>query len=78
MGGSPLPVPLLSPRRLLPSFFLPQHDINEAADETEGERHPGQHVGVAEVRAVVRTHDGVDDGAAHHEHTWGRRGEKTS
>lgn len=53
------------------SFFLPQHDINEATDETEREGHPGQDIGVAELRAstVIWTHHGVDDGPAHHEHT---------
>lgn len=54
--------------RLSRSFLLPQHDVNEAADEAEGEGHPGHHVGVAKLRAVVRTHDRVDDGGAHHEH----------
>lgn len=54
--------------RLHHSFLLPQDDVNEAADEAEGERHPGHHVGVAEIRAVVRIHHRVDDGGAHHEH----------
>lgn len=56
------------------SFFLSQDDINEAADEAEREGHPGQHVGVAELSPgpFVRTHHGVDDGRAHHEHAWGR------
>lgn len=53
------------------SFLLPQDDINEAADETERESHPGQHVGVAELCAgtIIRTHHGVDDRPAHHKHT---------
>ena len=53
------------------SFFLPQDDINEATDEREGEGHPGQHVGVAELPAgaVVGTHHGVDDRRAHHKQT---------
>lgn len=56
------------------SFFLPQDDIDEAADEAEREGHPGQHVGVAELspRPLVWTHHGVDDGRAHHKHAWGR------
>lgn len=61
---------------LLLSFFLPQDDINETADEREREGHPGQHVRVAELRpfAVVRAHHGVDDCSAHHEHAWGGEG----
>lgn len=51
-----------------PSFLLPQDDVNEAADETERERHPGHHVGIAKLRGVVRTHHRVDDGGAHHKH----------
>lgn len=62
-GGPP---PLSSRPRA--SFLLPQDDVNEAADETEGERHPGHHVGVAKLRGVVRTHHRVDDGGAHHKH----------
>lgn len=56
------------------SFFLPQDDIDEAADEAEREGHPGQHVGVAELSPgpLVWTHHGVDDGRAHHKHAWGR------
>lgn len=53
---------------LRPSFLLPQDDVNEAADETERERHPGHHVGIAKLRGVVRTHHRVDDGGAHHKH----------
>lgn len=59
---------LSSPLRC--SFLLPQDDVNEAADEAEGERHPGHHVGVAIIRAIVRTHHRVDDGGAHHEHAY--------
>lgn len=76
--------PLLLFGPLLPlSFLLSQDDINEAADETEREGHPGQHVGVAELhpRHLLRTHHGVDDGRAHHKHAcgkirWVRSGER--
>lgn len=69
LGASKLP--LLSSSLLRLSFLLPQDDINEAADETEREGHPGQHVGVAELRpgSIIRTHHGVDDRPAHHKHT---------
>lgn len=68
--GSPNHPLLFSP--MLPlSFFLPQHDINEATDETKRESHPGQHVGIAELcdGCILRTHHGVDDRSTHYEHT---------
>lgn len=54
------------------SFSLPENDVDESADERQRERHPGQDVGVAEgvrLRNPLGTHDGVDDGAAHHKQT---------
>lgn len=64
-------LPLFSSPPLLLSFFLPQDDINEAADETERESHPGQHVGVAILitGSIIWMHHGVDDRSAHHKHT---------
>lgn len=47
-GGGVTLLPLLFSPPLPFSFLLPQDDINEAADETQRESHPGQHVGVAE------------------------------
>ncbi|TNN71528.1 Heparan sulfate glucosamine 3-O-sulfotransferase 3A1 [Liparis tanakae] len=40
-------------------------DINEPADETQRESHPGQHISVAELNAgsIVRTHHGCDPSA---------------
>lgn len=55
------------------SFSLPQDDVDEAADQRQGEGHPRQDVGVAEgvyLRHPLWTHHRVDDGAAHHEQTW--------
>lgn len=65
-GGGPPPLS----SRLRHSFLLPQDDVNEAADEAEGERHPGHHVGIAKLHRVVWTHHRVDDGSAHHKHAW--------
>ncbi|ETE56396.1 hypothetical protein L345_17892, partial [Ophiophagus hannah] len=33
-------------------FALPQDEVHEAAEQREGEGHPGQHVGVAEAAAL--------------------------
>lgn len=54
------------------SFSLPQDDVDESADQRQGEGHPRQDVGVAEgvrIQHPVRTRHRVDDGAAHHEQT---------
>lgn len=54
------------------SFSLPQNDIDESADQRQGEGHPRQDVGVAEgvrLRHPLMTHDRVDDGRAHHKQT---------
>lgn len=68
--GVLLTSPSSFPPPLCLSFFLPQHDINEAADETERESHPSQHIGVTELcpGSIIWTHHGVDDRPAHHEH----------
>lgn len=56
------------------SFSLSQDDIDESADQRQWEGDPRQDVGVAEgvfLWHPLRTHHRVDDGAAHHEQTWG-------
>lgn len=54
------------------SFSLPQDDIDESADQRQGEGHPRQDVGVAKwisLRHPFWTHHRVDDGSAHHKQT---------
>lgn len=54
------------------SFSLPQDDIDESADQRQGEGHPRQDVGEAEgvcLRHPIRTHHRVDDSPAHHKQT---------
>lgn len=58
------------------SFSLSQDDIDESADQRQWEGDPRQDVGVAEgvfLWHPLRTHHRVDDGATHHEQTWGGR-----
>lgn len=61
------------------SFFFPQDNVNEATDERERERQPGQDEGVSVSLTVVFpswTHHRVDDGPAHHKQTFRREQER--
>lgn len=54
------------------SFSFPQDDVDETAYQRQGEGHPRQDVAIAEGvsgRHPFRTHNGVNNGAAHHKQT---------
>lgn len=82
-GGCSSPSPAAQPAL----FALPQDEVHEAAEQREGEGHPGQHVGVAEAAALhlnaavgeapvqLRAPVGVDGGPDHHAEAWRQEAE---